>query len=157
MSERLLEDLSIPAVPPNSPYSDSSSPSLSSVDEDAPFEPPKSRPSYGPLEASKLLSRVRQFLPVFRDAPLKNCDPLFSEENDEEVLVTERLPAEDRIRQSGEEISRDDWKTVDMEVSLGVFDVPGEEAADKLEQMGIPVVTREYPEEQSLIQEMVRE
>ena len=96
----------------------------SSSDESAPTEyvPPTSRPQIGPLDSCDLISRVRMFIPLFANAelPAESCDPELVEPK---IQIAEELEEE---------------HGVEMDVSLGVFDVAG--STEELTKLGIPVV-----------------
>jgi hypothetical protein len=115
----------------------SSSSSCSSSESDI-EEPPKllTKPSIGPIESCSLISKVRMFLPVIAQAelPAESCDP---ELMDAVVKVTEELDPE---------------HGVEMDISLGVFDVAGEVSEGKLADLGIPIVNA--PPSETLIQEL---
>ena len=121
----------------NSSSSSSDASDTEETSPDAPFQMPASRPNFGPIEASTVLSRLRQFIPVFIAAPTENCDPLVL---DEAILTQEPNP--DAVEPG-----------VEMQLSLGVYDVEGKVDEGKLSEMGIPVVGQEKAEP-SLIQEI---
>lgn len=119
---RLIEDLNA---------SSSSASDESDAESDRSFVPVTERPSFAPIEASKVLSRLRQFLPVFQSAPLPgNCDPEFIEEQEPEILIGEGC---DMVEHADKP-----EPGVEMDIQMGVFDVQGD--VREIERMGFPIV-----------------
>ena len=118
---------------------DESSSSSSSSDSDdqreIPFMP-ATKPSFGPIGSCDLISKVRMFLPIIAKAelPTQSCDPDLIEPS---IRVTEELEPE---------------HGVEMDISLGVFDVAGKVDDHKMDQLGIPIVNA--PDSPPIIQEM---
>ena len=116
-----------------------SSLSSSSESESEEYVPtmPTTRPSFGPLESCDVLSKARMFIPLFAkaDLPTESCDP--------ELIETALVEVAEQV---------DPEHGVEMDISLGVFDVAGTVSDEKLASLGIPVVTACEPE--PLIQEL---
>ena len=117
---------------------DSSSSSSSSDSEDERETPfmPTVKPSFGPIGSCDLISKVRMFLPIIATAelPMQSCDPELVEPS---IRVADELEPE---------------HGVEMDISLGVFDVAGKVDETKLDQLGIPIVNA--PDSTPIIQEM---
>ena len=115
--------------------SSSSSSSGSDTEQEIPFMP-ATRPSFGPIGACSLISKVRMFLPIIAATPLPetSCDPELVEPS---VAIHDELEPE---------------YGVEMNVSLGVYDVAGKVDEKSLSQQGIPIIAA--PPTPDLIQEI---
>jgi len=116
-------------------HSSSSSSSESDSENTLPAMP-TTRPTFGPIESCDLISQLRMFIPLLASAelPTESCDP---ELIDPVIQVTEELETE---------------HGVEMDISLGVYDVTGSVTDAQLANMNIPVVSA--PEPEPLIQEL---
>ena len=124
--------------------SDSSSSSedetLCNLDE---FGRPLSRPVFGSVEESTVLSRVREFLPQFKASVAQSFEPRIKNTVDNSSIVLHRSRSMSGAS-SGSAESASSYG-VEIEVGCGVFDVMGEIDEGALSREGIPTVDLDLP------------
>lgn len=98
---------------------------------------PLNRPQFRPVGVSSVLTRAKEFLPLFRDATMQLIEPDVIK-NDQ--IADVRLPTlteQDRI---SDESDSDTSFGVEIDVGLGVYDVSGDIDYLNLERAGIPIL-----------------
>jgi len=120
----------------NSVASDSSSESSISDDEYRTrldeYGRPLNRPTFEHIGASSVLNRVKEFLPIFRQAVIVPSEPEIVFTSDD-VLLPTRTHDQD-------ETASDDSYGVQVDVGLGVYDVNGAVDEEALEKNGTPII-----------------
>ena len=105
---------------------------------------PLVKPKYSSIGVSSVLSRAREFLPIFRDATVKLNEPKILDLNSEPEL---RIPG----RSSDPLDIEDDASSessfgVEVDLGLGVFDVNGPVNEESLKLNGVAVLQGSYGE-----------
>ena len=100
---------------------------------------PLTRPVYVPIGASSVLSRVKEFLPLFRDATLQLSEPKIMKESIPEI----QLPTQHDSSDPDDSMSSESSYGVQVELGLGVFDVNGPIDEEALARQGTPVLFTE--------------
>ena len=126
--------------------SDSSDSSVSGINESLPkfdeFGRPLSKPVYSSLGESSVLSRVRDFLPIFRDATLQLSEPRVESQREPDVKLPWGNDACD-LTESDDDSSHSSYG-IEIDVGLGVFDVNGAVDEQALAQQGTPIVSVDH-------------
>lgn len=108
------------------------------------FGRPRVRPLYKAIGESSVLSRARDFLPIFRDATLKLSDPQIQSQLDSHVKIPSSHLVDGELESNSDE--SESSFGVEIDVGLGVFDVNGSVDEKSIIKQGIPVLSEPVPE-----------
>jgi hypothetical protein len=105
-----------------------------------PIGRPLRPPVYTSVGESSVLTRVKEFLPLFRAAPLMRADPCMDGVGKSSPLIELRGTGSD-----SEPSSPSGSVGVEIDVGLGVFDVNGEVDEDCLKSQGVEILSSVTP------------
>lgn len=101
---------------------------------------PRVKPNYSFIGESSVLSRAREFIPLFREATLKLNDPkILPLVTDAEIRLPERH-VDSLIDEEDDDASSSSSFGVEVDLGIGVFDVNGAIDDDALMSAGVPII-----------------
>jgi hypothetical protein len=106
---------------------------------------PLTRPTYQPIGQSSVLSRVKEFLPIFRDAALVPSEPQILYEKDSDIILPK---TEDQTYD--DDFSSQSSYGVEVDVGLGVYDIHGAVDESALALTGTPTIYMDSVEDANL-------